>query len=321
MKTNLPDRPRPPWRDYLDAALSPNTRRAYAHAWREFAAFCAAASCQPLPADEATLLSYISWLDRARRNRPSTVRIKLAALRYVHARAHPSAPNPVDAPAVRDALVGLARLRRATRLRKGALLTPDLARALALLPDTPAGRRDRALLLLGFAGAFRRSELVSLNVADLTLRKGLAVLRLRGSKGDPTAQGESKVIHAEADPALCPVRALQDWLATLRARRLADGPLFTRMDATGKPTDRRLSAQSVALIVKRIVAAAGLDPRQFSGHSLRAGFITAAALAGAQEHDIQRVSGHKSADVLRQYIRDSGVGQQRAQHAAFSLRE
>ena len=317
----LPDRPRPPWRDYLDAALSPNTRRAYAHAWREFSNFCAASNLTPLPASTATVLAYIGWLDRARHNRPTTIHIKMAALRYVHARACPSVPNPIESPEVRDALVGLGRLRRAARIRKSALLTPDLARALATLPDTPAGWRDRAILLVGFAGAFRRSELVALDMADVTMRKTHAVLRLRGSKTDRAAEGEHKVIHAEEDPALCPVRALAAWLAVLRAHGLTAGPLFVRMDATGKPINRRLSAQSVALIVKRAAAAAGLDAREFSGHSLRAGFITSAALAGAQEHDIQRVSGHKSADVLRQYIRDSGVGQARAQHSAFSLRE
>jgi integrase len=207
-------------------------------------------------------------------------------------------------------------------VRKQALLTFDLACLLATLPGSPAGLRDRALLLVGFVGAFRRSELVALDIGDVKWEDNRAWLVVRGSKTNPIGNtGERKLILAAEDAAICPLRALRAWIEFLAVYGVRAGPLFRPVSRTGKPIDRRLSAQCVALIVKQAARRAGIDADALSGHSLRAGFITSAALAGAQEHEIQRVSGHKSADVLRTYIRDSGAGQARAVRAAFRLRK
>jgi integrase len=164
--------------------------------------------------------------------------------------------------------------------------------------DTLIGVRDRALLGLGFAGAFRRSELVALQVEDLTeVPDGLRVL-IRHSKTDQEGQGQEIAILRGVR--ICPVEAVQQWLA--RAE-INSGPVFREVKKGGKVQAAALSAQSVALLIKRYAVRAGLDPKVFAGHSLRAGFLTSAAEHGASIFKMMDVSRHKSVDTLRGYVR------------------
>jgi integrase len=168
------------------------------------------------------------------------------------------------------------------------------------LPDTAAGQRDRALLLLGFAGAFRRSELAALNVADLEFRpEGLRVT-IRRSKTDQ--EGAGQVVAIVRGHKACPVAAVETWLAFAQ---ITQGPLFRPVSKGGQVLAGRLTPHSVGLIVKRHAEAAGFDPALFSGHSLRAGFLTSAAARGASLFKMMDVSRHRSADTLRIYIRDA----------------
>lgn len=169
----------------------------------------------------------------------------------------------------------------------------------ASLPTDLQGRRDRAILLLGFAGAFRRSELVSLDVGDLSLdARGLTVT-LRRSKTDQSGRGRRIGIPFGSNPTTCPIRAVQDWLV---ASGITAGPLFP-----SRRTGRRFPARGVADLVKRAATAIGLDPSQVAGHSLRSGFATAAAQAGKTEHAIAAQTGHRSLTILRGYVQHGSL--------------
>jgi integrase len=181
------------------------------------------------------------------------------------------------------------------------LLTADMRRLMEVLPEGLLGQRDRALLLVGFAGGFRRSELVSLNVADARFSREGLTLTLRRSKTDQEGQGRLVAIPHGARPATCPVRALQDWLA---AANLTGGPLFRAVNRHGGVGAGRLSDKAVARVVKRTAARAGLDPARYSGHSLRAGLATSAAQGGADERTIMQQTGHASLLMVRRYIRE-----------------
>jgi integrase len=175
-----------------------------------------------------------------------------------------------------------------------------------------AGCRDRALLLLGFAGALRRSELVGLDVADITEgTDGLTVL-LRRSKTDQEGAGRTVGVPYGSNPVTCPVRA---WRAWLEVSGIEEGPVFRSVDRHGRIGVTRLTAQAVALVLKRHAAGAGLDPGDVAGHSLRAGLATSAAEAGVPERVIAATTGHRGTAMLRRYIREGSLFRENAASA------
>jgi integrase len=165
------------------------------------------------------------------------------------------------------------------------------------------GIRDRALLLIGFAGAFRRSELVSLTMADIEFVKQGVTLRLQFSKTDQEGQGR-RIAIPHARGAVCPVLALQQWL---EVSGINDGPVFRSVTRHGVISDTPLTPQSVALVVKERAFAVGLDPANYAGHSLRAGLVTSAAQLGVSSWKIRAQTGHKSDAMLSRYIRDANI--------------
>jgi integrase len=175
---------------------------------------------------------------------------------------------------------------------------------LEALPNTRVGLRDRALLLLGFAGAFRRSELVGLDVADLEFARAGVIVTLRKSKTDQEGRSRRLGIPFGSSEQTCPVRSVQAWL---EAARISEGPVFRSLDRFQQVQGARLSDKAVALIIKRRAKAVGLDPARYAGHSLRAGLATSAAAAGASERVIMSQTGHRSADMVRRYIRDGSL--------------
>jgi len=184
-----------------------------------------------------------------------------------------------------------------------ALQRDDLFAVLERTGDRPIDIRDRALLLIGFAGAFRRSELVGFDCDDVEqVRQGI-VLHLRRSKTDQTGQGR-KIAIPHGRTRWCPVRHLTDWLTHAR---IEEGPLSRSIDRHGRIACARLSGDAVAAILKKRVQAAGYDPMTFSGHSLRAGFATSAVMAGASTFKIRAQTGHKSDTMLSRYVRDGNL--------------
>ena len=175
---------------------------------------------------------------------------------------------------------------------------------LAALPDNRAGCRDRALLLIGFAGGFRRSELAAIDVEHVSETTDGLVIRIPRSKTDPEGQGSSIALPFSSAAATCPVRSYRAWLA---ASGITSGPVFRAIDRHGRLGTGRLDSGSVARILQRAARAAGLDAKLYAGHSLRAGFATQAYLNGAPELAIMRQTRHQSLDTVRKYIRDRSL--------------
>lgn len=287
-------------RTYIDSAKAPATLRAYRSDWNDFATWCFRHHRIALPAEPQTVVLYLS--DLAQRAKPATIQRRLSSISQAHqAAGHDSPTHHI---AVRTTWAGIRRVHGTAQEGKAAAVTDDIKAMCATLPPTLLGTRDRALLLIGFAGAFRRSELVSLDIADLRFSRAGLVITLRRSKTDQEGEGALIGIEHGANKATCPVRSLRAWLDTAG---IEAGPIFRPMNRHGQVLDQRLSDKAVARVVKRSAEAAGLDPELYSGHSLRVGLVTSAAQAGVAERDIMKQSRHKSERIMRKYVRDAGV--------------
>jgi integrase len=260
--------------------------------------WCEAHALEPLPAAPEAVALYLSALAQAGRKR-ATLELALAALNRAHQLAGHAAPGASEL--VRDTMQGIRRAHGSAQRQKAPLLAAQLRTVLAALPSTLLGARDRALLLVGFAGGFRRSELVALERADLAFTmEGLAIT-LRRSKTDQEGEGRKLGLPYGSAAATCPVRATLTWLVLAG---ITEGRVFRSVDRHGR-LGVELGAQDVARIVKRRASAVGLDAAHLAGHSLRAGLVTSAAKAGKALHTIMKTTGHRSADMVQRYIRDA----------------
>jgi site-specific recombinase XerD len=283
-------------RELLDNSKSHSTRRSYRSDIHMFSEWCRAHGYTPLPAEPRAIIEHLAWAATVSGLSASSIGRRLAAISYAHKLL--KLPSPTQDAEISELLAGIRRTVGAVPQRKSALTSDLVARLLAeCTKDTLIGKRDRALIALGFAGAFRRSELVALQVEDLTeAPEGYRVL-IRRSKTDQTGSGQTIAIPRGYK--LKPVEAVQTWLA---AAEISTGPIFRQVGKGGRLLGP-LSGHAVAEIVKQRCQQAGLDPGLFSGHSLRAGFLTSAAEAGCTPFQMQAVSRHKSLDVLSAYIR------------------
>jgi len=243
---------------------------------------------------------YLTELARSRK--PSTIARRTAAISVMHQRH--GVASPTSDAAVREIGRGIRRTLGVATKQASPLQVADLHRIIDRLPTSAIGRRDRALLLVGFASAMRASELVAVSVADLEDRdEGIAVLKRR-SKTDQEGAGHRIALPFGRDPEMCPVRALREWLDV---GAIVEGPVFRSVTRHGAVAGVAISERAVSLVVKRAVASIGLDPERYSAHSLRAGFATTAAANGASERAIAAQTGHRSMEVLRRYIRHGSV--------------
>ena len=276
---------------YVRASLADNTRRAYLS---DLAHFESWGGC--IPASAETVARYLAA-------HAGTLRIATLVRRITSiSRAHQTrgATNPTRSELIRTTLRGIKRTRRCIQQQSKPLLLEDLLLVLDAMGDGPKDVRDRALLLIGFAGALRRSELVSLDVADIDhVRRGVT-LNLRRSKTDQDGQGHTIAIPY-GRTRWCPVGALGAWL---QVSGISDGAIFRPVDRHGRVHRGRLSGEAVSIVVRERVAAAGLDPTGYSGHSLRAGFATSAAQAGVSAWRIKAQTRHASDAMLARYVHD-----------------
>ena len=280
-------------------AIPPNTKRAYLSDFAHFEEWCHTRGLQSFPAAPGTMVLYLT--DLSERYKLATIERRRAAVVQVHKAGNQ--PPPLDGQV--SLTMKAIRHKLSRRQSQKAPATIDhIARMVTTCDTTAPGIRDRALLLVGFAGAFRRAELVALNVEDIALvPEGLAVT-IRRCKTDQTGEGEKIGIPYGKNKHTCPVRSLKAWLTEAG---ITAGPVFRGIDRHGNVQPRRLTPQSVALVVKRAAAASGLDESLFGGHSLRAGLATSAAAAGVEERLIANQTRHKSMTVLRRYIRDGSL--------------
>lgn len=284
---------------FVHNSLSGSTRRAYLSDLRRFEAWGGS-----FPASAQTVAEYLA--SRAGTLAVASIARHLASISKAHSAQ--GLPNPTRSELVRATMRGIRRTKGTAQREAKPLLREDLFSVLDALGDTLKDARDRALLLIGFAGGFRRSELVGLNVADIErVRQGITV-HLRRSKTDQDGAGR-KIGIPFGRSRWCPVAALEAWL--LRSG-ITEGPIFRRVDRHSCISSDRLSGEAVSLVVKESVKAVGIDPSTYSGHSLRAGLATSAAQAGVPTGKIRAQTGHASDAMLARYIRDGGLFTQNA---------
>ena len=287
-------------REYVKASKAPNTVRAYRSDWAGFVAWCEGQGVASLPAAPETIALYLTH--QAPAVTVATLGRRLVSIGQAHRAA--GHEDPTKALAVKAVWQGIRRTKGTAPKCKAPAVTEEVRRMVEALPAGLLGARDRALLLVGFAGAFRRSELVGLNRADVAITLEGLVITLRRSKTDQEGEGRKVGIPYGSRPATCPVRALTGWLD---AAGISEGPIFRPVNRHGQLGAGRLSGYGVALVVKRAAEAAGLEPANYAGHSLRAGLATSAANAGASERAIMAQTGHKSVNMVRRYIRDGSL--------------
>ncbi|HLM18963.1 MAG TPA: site-specific integrase [Acidimicrobiia bacterium] len=268
------------------SAQAANTQRAYASDLRDFSAWCAERGRPACPAAPDDVAAYLR--DRAEHLAPATIARRLAAIVAAHHRL--GLDSPRDHPRVRNALASIEWHHRARRRPTRPLDAESLARLSLCLPATVRGTRDRALLLLGYGAALRRTELVSLDVRDVVVAEDGA-LRITSERG-------RVVIPPGSQPHLCAVRAWNAWTASTG---LGDGPAFRAIDRHGHVSATRLSDRAVTIVVRRAATGAGLDPDAYSGRSLRLGMILSAAAVGASDEHIMHHTGHRSRRLVRAY--------------------
>lgn len=278
---------------YLAASLAPATRRGYRNDLASYIRWSGS-----LPASPEAVARFIA--EHAERLSVATLKRRLAAIAKHH-NMH-GLPDPVASPLVADVLRGIKRLHGKPQRQAAPILKSDLSAILAAIPgDSLRNLRDRALLALGHAGAFRRSELVGLLVSDLRhVENGLAVLVRRG-KSDQFGRGRTVMIERDESPA-CPVEAVSTWL---HASGIADGFLFRSIDRHGNLSTDALASQNVALVVKQRAKTAGFDPARLSAHSLRRGYITGAAMEGVSPWRIKAQTGHRMDHMLSRYVSEA----------------
>lgn len=274
---------------YLQSASADATRRAYLGDISDFVRWGGRVPCTAM-----TLAQYVAA--RAEVHRPSTVARRVVGIGRSHVAC--GFPDPSKDDLVRAVLRGVRRAHGSAQRRAAPLLVEDLCSVLERLPNDLRGKRNKALLLLGFAGGMRRSELVQVDVGDLRFSAGGMEVYLRGSKTDQERIGRVIAIPLGRSTH-CPVAAMRAWL---EAANIDAGPVFRGLGKEGVSC-RRLSGQSVSLIVKVQMAALGRVAAAYSGHSLRAGFVTSAAQAGIGLLMIQQQTGHRSVAMLTRYVR------------------
>jgi integrase len=298
--------------DYRRAARADNTRRAYRAAVAHFTEWCAAHVQVPLPAAPETVAAFLA-AEAGRGLAVNTLRLRHAALRYLHLLA--GYPPPTASPMVSATFAGIRRAHRRPLRKKTALVLDPLRAAVQAIPDSLPGRRDRALILVGFAAALRPSELARLDVGAVTRHDDGIALFLPWRKNDQEAQGTIVWLPVGRTD-LCPVRALEAWLA---AAEIVEGPLFRRLWRLPPPRVRRggkqkpiaeryrmgsnpIDTDSIALVIKKWTGIAGFDSAAFAGHSLRRGAISSGVAQGVHIARLKQFSGHASLKSLEEYV-------------------
>ena len=299
-------------RRFVDGSMPDNTKKAYQQSWSAFEMFCLQNDYRALPATPDAIVDYITLMATAGR-KVATIEQAMAAITWVHRSANH--PNPRDDAKVRQALKGIRIQVGTAPKRKEPVLRKQLKNVLDAQGSDLRGIRNRAVLLCGWMGAFRRSELVALDVEDVRFTDDGAVITLQRSKTDQEGAGMQKHLPKQKNPTFCAATALRYWL---NASEIESGPLFRAITKWGKVRGGYMNGKEVARIIKQAANLAGLDSKLFSGHSLRAGFVTQAAINGAATWQIAEQTGHKpNSPVLNAYIRSAGRGAKSAVASAL----
>jgi site-specific recombinase XerD len=288
--------------DYARRSRAESTLRAYAADWKHFTAFCSAHGLDALPCLHHTVAAYIA--DLAETHRPSTIQRRLASISTAHRAAGHESPTKSEL--VRSTLLGVKRSKGTAKRQVLPVRVRHIREGIDLMRSDSKGVRDRAILLVGYAGALRRSEVVALDVEDLSFVEEGLVLFLRRSKTDRTSEGVKIAIRRGSRTDTCPVNAMRNWL---EASGITSGAVFRPVAKGGRIQDSRLTDQVVCQVLKQFGRLVGLDDSLVGGHSCRAGLITDAFSVGAAQAIIAKHSRHRSS-CISDYLRWATIFEQ-----------
>ena len=289
----------------LKASKAANTIRAYRSDFHDFGLFCAKNGFKSMPSEVKTISLYLSYL-AANNVKISTIKRRIVSIGVLHKlRGH---YLDTKHPAIIENLLGIKRRKGVKQKGKKPLLINHLKQIINVIDEEKNSEikiiRDRSIILLGFGGAFRRNELVSLDFDDLEfVNEGLKI-NIKKSKTDQFGEGSVKALPYFENQKYCPVKSIQEWL---KISEIKSGSLFRKFYKGMVLSKNRLSDQSVALLIKYYLNKVGIDNSNYSGHSLRSGFATSAAEAGAEERSIMNMTGHKSTEMVRRYIKEANL--------------
>ena len=289
----------------LQSSKANNTIRAYKSDFHDFELFCIQNGFKSLPSEPKIISLYLTSLS-AKDIKMSTLKRRLVSIGVIHKlKGH---YLDTKHPLIIENIMGIKRRKGSAQNGKKPLLINNLKALIKAINRSNSNPiikfRDRTIVLIGFSGGFRRNEIVSLNYDDIEFVNEGMKINLRRSKTDQYGEGFLKGVPYFDNPVYCPVISMQNWL---KISEINSGPLFRRFSKGAKLTEMRLTDQTVALIIKKYLQLAGIDSKNYSGHSLRSGFATSAAEAGAEERSIMAMTGHKSTEMVRRYIKEANV--------------
>jgi len=289
----------------LKSSKSANTLRAYKSDFRDFSLFCIKHGLQSMPSNPNTVSIYLTNLSKSEA-KMSTLRRRLVSIGVVHKLKgqYLDTKHPV----IIENLLGIKRAKGSIQRGKKPILINHLQKLIEAINNDTSPEikklRDKSLILIGFSGGFRRSEITSLDYEDLEfVEEGLKIL-VRRSKTDQFGEGHLKGIPYFENSSLCPVKSLKEWI---NISKINNGPIYRKFNKGFSLSNLRLSDQSVALLIKNYLNLAGMDSKSYSGHSLRSGFATVTAEAGADERSIMAMTGHKTTQMVRRYIKEANI--------------
>ena len=289
----------------LQNSKANNTIRAYKSDFKDFGLFCSQNGFKALPSEPKIVSLYLTYLS-TKEVKMSTLKRRLVSIGVIHKlkgyyldTKHPS---------ILENIMGIKRRKGSKQKGKKPLLINNLKQIINVIDEKKIDEikklRDRSIILIGFSGGFRRNEIVSLDYDDLDfVNEGLKIT-LKRSKTDQFGEGLVKGLPHFENSQYCPVISLRKWI---KISKINSGALFRRFTKGSKLSENRLSDQTVALLIKKYLNLAGIDSTNFSGHSLRSGFATSAAESGVEERSIMAMTGHKSTEMVRRYIKDANL--------------
>ena len=289
----------------LQSSKANNTVRAYKSDFKDFGLFCSQNGFKPLPSEPKIVSLYLTYLS-TKDAKMSTLKRRLVSIGVIHRlKGH---YLDMKHPSIIENIMGIKRRKGSIQTGKKPILISHLKQLINVIDEQKSEDikklRDRSIILIGFSGGFRRNEIISLDYDDLDFVEEGLKIQIRKSKTDQFGEGSVKALPYFDNPKYCPVISLKNWI---NISKIHSGSLFRRFLKGSRLSGNRLTDQTVALLIKEYLKIAGIDSKNYSGHSLRSGFATSAAEAGAEERNIMTMTGHKSPEMVRRYIKEANL--------------
>jgi len=289
----------------LQSSKATNTVRAYKSDFKDFGLFCAQNGFKALPSEPKIVSLYLTYLS-TKDNKMSTLKRRLVSIGVIHKlKGH---YLDTKHPSIIENIMGIKRRKGSIQKGKKPILINNLKLIIDVIDQEQnediKKLRDRSIILIGFSGGFRRNEIVALDYEDLDFVSEGLKIDIKRSKTDQFGEGSKKALPYFDNSQYCPVVSLQKWI---KISKINSGSLFRRFSKGSKLSENRLTDQTVALLIKAYLQLAGIDSKNYSGHSLRSGFATSAAESGAEERSIMTMTGHKSTEMVRRYIKEANL--------------